>query len=140
MILMYGNTFLVMSFILFYVTATTEFYTTVTLCPCTTLFQSIAFEHPGEGTRGNALTATLGKSKTHHAHRLARHRTTRPGNAGCRDSKMSVAGLQRSEENTSELQSLMRISYDVVCLKKTQSQPSITTRTFLNTTPFTPHI
>src|SRR3546814_4126200 len=27
--------------------------------------------------------------------------------------------LQRSEEHTSELQSLMRISYDVFCLKKT---------------------
>src|SRR3546814_8932991 len=29
----------------------------------------------------------------------------------------------RSEENTSELQSLMRISYAVFCLKKTTSQP-----------------
>src|SRR3546814_8103564 len=28
------------------------------------------------------------------------------------------AGLTRSEEHTSELQSLMRISYDVFCLKK----------------------
>src|SRR3546814_3356562 len=31
-------------------------------------------------------------------------------------------GRVRSEEHTSELQSLMRISYDVFCLKKTQSQ------------------
>src|SRR3546814_9195131 len=30
----------------------------------------------------------------------------------------SVACLQRSEEHTSELQSLMRISYAVFCLKK----------------------
>src|SRR3546814_1155796 len=29
-------------------------------------------------------------------------------------------GLRRSEEHTSELQSLMRISYDVFCLKKKQ--------------------
>src|SRR3546814_3434567 len=29
-----------------------------------------------------------------------------------------VLGLQRSEEHTSELQSLMRISYAVFCLKK----------------------
>src|SRR3546814_5855966 len=29
-----------------------------------------------------------------------------------------VAGQSRSEEHTSELQSLMRISYDVFCLKK----------------------
>src|SRR3546814_4147187 len=31
------------------------------------------------------------------------------------------AGLQRSEEHTSELQSLMRISYAVFCLKKKKS-------------------
>src|SRR3546814_5233581 len=30
----------------------------------------------------------------------------------------------RSEEHTSELQSLMRISYDVLCLKKKTSQPA----------------
>src|SRR3546814_10913080 len=30
----------------------------------------------------------------------------------------AAAGLQRSEEHTSELQSLMRISYAVFCLKK----------------------
>src|SRR3546814_4087721 len=30
----------------------------------------------------------------------------------------SLGGLVRSEEHTSELQSLMRISYDVFCLKK----------------------
>src|SRR3546814_3899860 len=30
----------------------------------------------------------------------------------------SAGGLQRSEEHTSELQSLMRISYAVFCLKK----------------------
>src|SRR3546814_4677812 len=29
-----------------------------------------------------------------------------------------VSGARRSEEHTSELQSLMRISYDVFCLKK----------------------
>src|SRR3546814_5315386 len=32
--------------------------------------------------------------------------------------KAIIAGLQRSEEHTSELQSLMRISYAVFCLKK----------------------
>src|SRR3546814_2919073 len=30
----------------------------------------------------------------------------------------SGTGCERSEEHTSELQSLMRISYDVLCLKK----------------------
>src|SRR3546814_7971788 len=30
----------------------------------------------------------------------------------------AIAGIERSEEHTSELQSLMRISYAVFCLKK----------------------
>src|SRR3546814_8600167 len=34
----------------------------------------------------------------------------------------------RSEEHTSELQSLMRISYAVFCLKKTNNKPIITTQ------------
>src|SRR3546814_4780013 len=33
-------------------------------------------------------------------------------------STLDAKGLQRSEEHTSELQSLMRISYAVFCLKK----------------------
>src|SRR3546814_7382506 len=37
-------------------------------------------------------------------------------------SKENVGDLQRSEENTSELQSLMRISYAVFCLKKKRQQ------------------
>src|SRR3546814_5461304 len=41
--------------------------------------------------------------------RLAPGRVAMPG---------GVAGLERSEEHTSELQSLMRISYAVFCLKK----------------------
>src|SRR3546814_9153703 len=38
--------------------------------------------------------------------------------------KVSViaSGFMRSEEHTSELQSLMRISYAVVCLKKKKSE------------------
>src|SRR3546814_7511329 len=34
------------------------------------------------------------------------------------------SGPARSEEHTSELQSLMRISYAVSCLKKTQNHPT----------------
>src|SRR3546814_9818087 len=36
-------------------------------------------------------------------------------------------GLQRSEEHTSELQSLMRISYAVFCLKKKNQKKKYTT-------------
>src|SRR3546814_6786577 len=38
----------------------------------------------------------------------------------------------RSEEHTSELQSLMRISYAVFCLKKKKSLPPITNQTHYN--------
>src|SRR3546814_5968400 len=34
------------------------------------------------------------------------------------DLKINAAGVPRSDEHTSELQSLMRISYAVLCLKK----------------------
>src|SRR3546814_3189375 len=37
----------------------------------------------------------------------------------------------RSEEHTSELQSLMRISYDVFCLKKQNTQNLSTTNTLM---------
>src|SRR3546814_7111282 len=36
-----------------------------------------------------------------------------------------IDGVERSEEHTSELQSLMRISYAVFCLKKKKHQESI---------------
>src|SRR3546814_5451881 len=50
------------------------------------------------------------------------------GGAGFRGSRKStpfaaqVAAEKRSEEHTSELQSLMRISYAVFCLKKTKQE------------------
>src|SRR3546814_9878730 len=37
-----------------------------------------------------------------------------------------ISGSERSEEHTSELQSLMRISYAVFCLKKKKTQYHIT--------------
>src|SRR3546814_3498055 len=47
-----------------------------------------------------------------------------PGEIGIGFEEKGVADLERSEEHTSELQSLMRISYAVFCLKKnTQHQP-----------------
>src|SRR3546814_4960557 len=46
----------------------------------------------------------------------------RPGPRRCR-----ADGCRRSEEHTSELQSLMRHSYAVFCLKKKQTQHTITT-------------
>src|SRR3546814_5150745 len=43
-----------------------------------------------------------------------------------------VADLVRSEEHTSELQSLMRISYAVFCLKKKRQQNTRTRRSQIN--------
>src|SRR3546814_7088693 len=64
----------------------------VTLCPCDTEAVGGGADHAGDLAR-NLLTPNLGK-------RVVR------------------AGVVRSEEHTSELQSLMRISYAVFCLKK----------------------
>src|SRR3546814_3367942 len=47
----------------------------------------------------------------------AQHAARRRGNVALHE-------VWRSEEHTSELQSLMRISYAVVCLKKTNNQNS----------------
>src|SRR3546814_9252825 len=59
-----------------------------------------------------------------------RHRLHRSHMFGGDD--VGVAG--RSEEHTSELQSLMRISYAVFCLKKKKITVSITKRTTLHIT------
>src|SRR3546814_7889895 len=45
---------------------------------------------------------------------------------GLRASAMTRSPTRRSEEHTSELQSLMRISYAVFCLKKKQKQTTNT--------------
>src|SRR3546814_2786723 len=45
---------------------------------------------------------------------------------------LASGSVQRSEEHTSELQSLMRISYAVFCLKKKKKQKSIETNAIVN--------
>src|SRR3546814_10667588 len=54
--------------------------------------------------------------------RRTRHQLSRRGDAEAGEAARRRAGL-RSEEHTSELQSLMRISYAVFCLKK-KTRPS----------------
>src|SRR3546814_1187761 len=71
---------------------------TDTLFPYTTLFRS--------SLRPGVAAVHLGQSRPAAATRL------RAGDGG------RPAGQIRSEEHTSELQSLMRISYAVFCLKK----------------------
>src|SRR3546814_4160070 len=48
--------------------------------------------------------------------------------------RLSVGAMIRSEEHTSELQSLMRISYAVFCLKKKKKQINIQSKIMKNET------
>src|SRR3546814_3376812 len=57
----------------------------------------------------------LGRMGQHHHHHLEQ---TGESLAGAAKLTLEQQGEQRSEEHTSELQSLMRISYAVFCLKK----------------------
>src|SRR3546814_4586163 len=67
------------------------------------------------GDRAGARRGWLGRSAdTRRAVRLCGSRFPRPRAAPAR----LAVGTRRSEEHTSELQSLMRISYAVFCLKK----------------------
>src|SRR3546814_7159307 len=50
------------------------------------------------------------------------HRSRAPRPSRRTDRSHLCSGRTRSEEHTSELQSLMRISYDVFCLKKTKTK------------------
>src|SRR3546814_9214222 len=83
---------------------------TDTLFPYTTLFRSICEE---TGARG--LVQRAGNDGI-------RGREGASGKGACVDVKQAgiieIGGRERSEEHTSELQSLMRISYAVFCLKK----------------------
>src|SRR3546814_4129050 len=56
---------------------------------------------------------------------------TAPGASAAQDSRFEIAQSEnqvRSEEHTSELQSLMRISYAVFCLKKKKTKNTKKTR------------
>src|SRR3546814_3910306 len=84
---------------------------TDTLFPYTTLFRSL---QPRAGK-------TDDRRREPHAHpagRADRHRQSRPGDARHRRHLHGLGPALRSEEHTSELQSLMRISYAVFCLTK----------------------
>src|SRR3546814_3850105 len=109
---------------------------TDTLFPYTTLFRSPGYttDPLGEGLvnnsrgllhkyAGRVLLITTQSCAIHCRYCFRRHfpyADNRPGRAAWQDSFDYIAGHGdiRSEENTSELQSLMRISYAVFCLKK----------------------
>src|SRR3546814_6595425 len=103
---------------------------TTTLLPSTTLVRSRA-DAPERSARHLAGAAGAGRRRDRGRRRgLARVRHRRRRGNGCRTAargdafpgRLAVAPARprrtRSEEHTSELQSLMRISYAVFCLKK----------------------
>src|SRR3546814_10747013 len=87
---------------------------TDTLFPYTTLFRSLADEDSGEESTYQIVGADEADIKAgllSITAPLARARH-------CGGAQQRVGWSARSEEHTSELQSLMRISYAVFCLKK----------------------
>src|SRR3546814_10829721 len=92
---------------------------TDTLFPYTTLFRSRRLQRP-EGDRPGAEGRPARQRRGVPAVAADRRRLgTRPRPAqGPAGADELTPGLPRSEEHTSELQSLMRISYAVFCLKK----------------------
>src|SRR3546814_7680556 len=93
---------------------------TDTLFPYTTLFRSAeaikADPFPVAGHRQRAVADQPGAEQRRRLD-IAQARRDRQAEARIGDRVRGVAAV-RSEEHTSELQSLMRISYAVFCLKK----------------------
>src|SRR3546814_8154959 len=105
-----------------------------TRVPYTTLFRSGRGRPAGAGARGDEDAAHRERAVRRHGHRdrrqarragRRRRGTRRSGGAGVNTfteseerQELRKAVAKRSEEHTSELQSLMRISYAVFCLKK----------------------
>src|SRR3546814_8000569 len=90
---------------------------TDTLFPYTTLFRSIERERLSEFGRG-CIQNNSGRKQ---GGEPRRRRVCRRHVGRTRESRDPIDG-PRSEEHTSELQSLMRNSYAVLCLKKKNKQ------------------
>src|SRR3546814_2164285 len=87
---------------------------TDTLFPDTTLFRSDdALDHGGDERRQSRGELALGIQRRNDDRDHGAKPIASAGSAA-----IGPLGLKRSEEHTSELQSLMRISYAVFCLKK----------------------
>src|SRR3546814_16177834 len=91
---------------------------TDTLFPYTTLFRSVAVAFGLEAQRAHHLRMAVVAALAHVD--VAPGQLQRGVGLDPRQ-RLDRLGLVRSEEHTSELQSLMRISYAVFCLKKTNN-------------------
>src|SRR3546814_1261097 len=94
---------------------------TDTLFPYTTLFRSgsTPVEQQEDGKKGAYCQCDC--QRRHH---LARHADGHDRAQQAKRCQCPQYRKERSEEHTSELQSLMRISYAVFCLKKKQPTPT----------------
>src|SRR3546814_7773555 len=95
---------------------------TDTLFPYTTLFRSLVGDRP-------PFPQPLRQSAVEHRNLVMAEHAEHPPGTGRGVHSLAVVNddsvLVRSEEHTSELQSLMRISYAVFCLKKKKKKNSI---------------
>src|SRR3546814_1300195 len=111
---------------------------TDTLVPYTALFRSggrspgahrlLALRHPADGLAGRyeAPGAPAGRASLQPGLPAAAGRAGRRPADGAGNHRAGQGDLHRSEEHTSELQSLMRISYAVFCLKKKKEKHQAT--------------
>src|SRR3546814_3604060 len=101
---------------------------------CVIYFFFLMIRRPPRSTRTDTLFpyTTLFRSLSSDAWGVGCSSSRRPVSAPLRTADMVVAGpVKRSEEHTSELQSLMRISYAVFCLKKKKDNNTTTTNQML---------
>src|SRR3546814_9375459 len=86
------------------------------LCPSTTLFRSMRQIAAAQRAARRAVAARSRDMRQVGGARCAAALADAFGDRG--KLRMNAHSMDRSEEHTSELQSLMRISYAVFCLKK----------------------
>src|SRR3546814_6682100 len=93
---------------------------TDTLFPYTTLFRSVIFSMM-RGSTVSELAVEYARINSSLSRRIS-VKMLKPNSRATPPSTISANNTIRSEEHTSELQSLMRISYAVFCLKKKTRQ------------------
>src|SRR3546814_1785579 len=103
---------------------------TDTLFPYTTLFRSRDGDDGRRGRRDARPFARRARGRIAAGHILRRQGPAHVRGAARRQPRRNA----RSEEHTSELQSLMRISYAVFCLKKKKRRKITKTTKYMNVT------
>src|SRR3546814_6239328 len=153
----YDSTIDVMVFVFLMIRRPPRTTRTFTLFPYTTLFRSEDLpqgkpltQHPAGRSEIRRFLIDFLRSKGRPVKTLEAHKALMEARGiDTRDKALTVLMRKRttdafrSEEHTSELQSLMRISYAVFCLKKKKTQNTITHNPHTNnqqtyTPPYTP--